>query len=203
MSIATRKVLVSGFEPFAGSHINPSQKVVEALSQLTIEGIELDAVVLPVEFERAPKILMREIENFKPEIVIAFGQAEGRTSITPEKIAINLDNARIADNAGDMRKMQTIDPEGSDGYFTTLPVERIIEALKNEAIPAELSLSAGTFVCNHLFYVMQKALQGTSTKSGFVHVPLLSEQRSEFPGQPTMTIDELIRGARTVILSAL
>jgi pyroglutamyl-peptidase len=170
---------------------------------LTIEGIELDAVVLPVEFERAPKILMREIENFKPEIVIAFGQAEGRTSITPEKIAINLDNARIADNAGDMRKMQTIDPEGSDGYFTTLPVEEIIEALKNEAIPAELSLSAGTFVCNHLFYVMQKALQGTSTKSGFVHVPLLSEQRSEFPGQPTMTIDELIRGARTVILSAL
>jgi pyroglutamyl-peptidase len=102
-----------------------------------------------------------------------------------------------------MRKMQTIDPEGSDGYFTTLPVEKIIEALKNEAIPAELSLSAGTFVCNHLFYVMQKALQGTSTKSGFVHVPLLSEQRSEFPGQPTMTIDELIRGARTVILSAL
>jgi len=198
-----KKVLLSGFEPFGGSRLNPSQLLVEKLSQSSIEGVELAIIVLPVEFERATELLLAKIKDFNPDVVIAFGQAEGRKAITPEKIAINLDNARIADNAGDLRQNRAIDPHGNDGYFTTLPVEKMIEAITSAGIPVEPSLSAGTFVCNHVFYQLQKALKDTETKSGFVHVPLVLEQSPEFPGQPTMTLEELVRGARAAILSTL
>ncbi len=198
-----RKVLLSGFEPFGGSRLNPSQLLVEALSQSSIDGVELAIIVLPVEFERATELLLAKIKDFNPDVVIAFGQAEGRKAITPEKIAINLDNARMADNSGDQRQNRAIDPHGNDGYFTTLPVEKMIEAITSAGIPAEPSLSAGTFVCNHVFYQLQKALKDTETKSGFVHVPLVLEQSPEFPGQPTMALEELVRGARAAILSTL
>ena len=198
-----RKVLLSGFEPFGASRLNPSQLLVEALSQSPIDGVELAIIVLPVEFERATELLLAKIKDFNPDVVIAFGQAEGRKAITPEKIAINLDNARMADNSGDQRQNRAIDPHGNDGYFTTLPVEKMIEAITSAGIPAEPSLSAGTFVCNHVFYQLQKALKDTETKSGFVHVPLVLEQSPEFPGQPTMALEELVRGARAAILSTL
>ena len=198
-----RKVLLSGFEPFGGSRLNPSQLLVEALSQSSTDDVELAIIVLPVEFERATELLLAKIKDFNPDIVIAFGQAEGRKAITPEKIAINLDNARMADNSGDQRQNRAIDPHGNDGYFTTLPVEKMIEAITSAGIPAEPSLSAGTFVCNHVFYQLQKALKDTETKSGFVHVPLVLEQSPEFPGQPTMALEELVRGARAAILSTL
>ena len=203
MTGETKKVLISGFEPFGGSRLNPSQLLVEALSQSSIDGVELAIIVLPVEFERATELLLAKIKDFNPDVVIAFGQAEGRKAITPEKIAINLDNARMADNSGDQRQNRAIDPHGNDGYFTTLPVEKMIEAITSAGIPAEPSLSAGTFVCNHVFYQLQKALKDTETKSGFVHVPLVLEQSPEFPGQPTMALEELVRGARAAILSTL
>ena len=198
-----KKVLLSGFEPFGGSRLNPSQLLVEKLSQSSIEGVELAVIVLPVEFERATKLLLAKIRDFRPDVVMAFGQAEGRKAITPEKIAINLDNARIADNAGDLRQNRVINPDGSDGYFSTLPVEKMIESILKTGIPAELSLSAGAFVCNHVFYELQRTLIETEMKSGFVHVPLVPEQSSEFPGQPTMTLEELVRGAQAAILSTL
>lgn len=198
-----KKVLLSGFEPFGGSRLNPSQLLVEKLSQSSIEGVELAVIVLPVEFERATKLLLARIRDFRPDVVMAFGQAEGRKAITPEKIAINLDNARIADNAGDLRQNRVINPDGSDGYFSTLPVEKMIESILKTGIPAELSLSAGAFVCNHVFYELQRTLIETEMKSGFVHVPLVPEQSSEFPGQPTMTLEELVRGAQAAILSTL
>ena len=153
-----RKVLLSGFEPFGGSRLNPSQLLVEALSQSSIDGVELAIIVLPVEFERATELLLAKIKDFNPDVVIAFGQAEGRKAIMPEKIAVNLDNAGIADNSGDQRQNRVIDADGNDGYFTTLPVEKMIEAITSTGIPAELSLSAGNFVCNHVFYELQRAL---------------------------------------------
>ena len=198
-----RKVLLSGFEPFGGSRLNPSQLLVEKLSQSSIEGVELAVIVLPVEFERATELLLAKIKDFNPDVVIAFGQAEGRKAITPEKIAINLDNARMADNSGDQRLNRVIDPHGNDGYFSTLPVEKMIEAITSAGIPAELSLSAGNFVCNHVFYELQRALIKTEIKTGFVHLPLIAEQSPEFPGQPTMALEELVRGARAAILSTL
>ena len=193
------KVLVSGFEPFGGSHTNPSQLLVKLLVQEKIEGASLEAIVLPVEFDRAAELLLHKIRESKPDVVVAFGQAEGRKAITPEKIAINLDNARIPDNSGDQRQNQMIDKDGADGYFTTLPTSEIIAGITNEGIPAELSLSAGAFVCNHVFYQLQKSLKGTKVRSGFVHIPLVTEQGPEFPGQPTMELSDLVRGARKLV----
>lgn len=201
--MSLKKVLVSGFEPFGGAKLNPSQLLVEQLAKEQIPGVDLHTMVLPVEFERAAQLLLAEIKLVKPEVVIAFGQAEGRAAITPEKIAINLDDARIPDNSGDKRQHRKIAADGADGYFSTLPIEKILESINEEKIAASISLSAGAFVCNHVFYVMQHELLDSTVKSGFIHVPLVTEQAGEFPNQPTMTLDELVRGAKAVILSTL
>ncbi|NCX40811.1 MAG: pyroglutamyl-peptidase I, partial [Burkholderiaceae bacterium] len=175
------KVLISGFEPFGGAKLNPSELLVAELKRIEFKNLELSTVILPVEFDRASDVLLRKVNELKPEMVVAFGQAEGRTAITPEKIAINLDDARIPDNSGDQRKNQVIDKGGSDGYFSTLPVEAMVDAMKAVGYPAEISLSAGAFVCNHVFYSLQRALIGTGIRSGFVHLPLVNEQAAEFP----------------------
>lgn len=197
------KVLVSGFEPFGGASLNPSQLLVERLSQETIPGVELRAIVLPVEFDKAAEILLAEVRKFSPQVVISFGQAEGRSAITPEKIAINLDSARIPDNAGDQRQNRPIRENGADGYFSTLPVEKMVSALNQIGVASSLSLSAGSFVCNHIFYALQHDLQGLSINSGFVHLPLVPEQSNQFPNQPTMTLDEMVKGAKELISSCL
>jgi pyroglutamyl-peptidase len=201
--MARTKVLITGFEPFGGAKLNPSQLLVERLIQEDIPGVEVHAVVLPVEFDVAASRLLTEIDIFKPKVVICFGQAEGRAAITPEKVAINWDDARIADNSGDQRAQRVINESGADGYFSTLPVEKMVEALKTAGVPGSLSLSAGSFVCNHIFYVMQQSLLKSGVKSGFIHLPLVPEQSDEFPNQPTMSLNEMVRGAKAVILSTL
>lgn len=197
------KVLISGFEPFGGASLNPSQLLVEHLKNEDISGVDLHTTVLPVEFDRAAEILLAEIRKVSPDVVISFGQAEGRASITPEKIAINLDSARIPDNTGDQRQNQKIIADGADGYFSTLPLEKILISLQKIGVASSLSLSAGSFVCNHIFYRLQHELLSTGIKSGFVHLPLIPEQSHEFPNQPTMSLDEMVKGAKAVILSTL
>ena len=194
------KVLVSGFEPFAGASLNPSQLLVEELSRQEIPGVELSALVLPVEFDRSTQLLLQRIREFSPEIVISLGQAEGRKAITPERIAINFDDARIPDNAGNQPQGRKIEGSGADGYFSTLPIEQIERELNNSGVPSSISLSAGTFVCNHLFYRLQHALLNTSVRSGFIHLPLVSEQIEEFPSQSTMELSEMVRGMRAAII---
>lgn len=196
------KVLVSGFEPFGGAKLNPSELLVHELKKIEFSDIELSTIVLPVEFDRAAKILLNTVKEQNPEVVIAFGQAEGRTAITPEKIAINLDDARIPDNSGDQRKNKLIDENGRDGYFSTLPVEEMIEAMKAAGYPAEISLSAGAFVCNHVFYSLQRELQGSGIRSGFVHLPLVTEQSAEFPDKFTMPLNEMVSAARAALIAA-
>jgi len=203
MSQSPTKVLISGFKPFGSSRLNPSELLVNELVKEEISGVYLDSIVLPVEFDRSTTLMLEKIALSRPDVVISFGQAEGRSAITPEKIAVNFDNARIPDNSGDQRQSRVIDSKGADGYFTTLNVEKMIESIKDLGIPAELSMSAGAFVCNHIFYEIQKSLKGTEIKSGFVHVPLVTEQAVEFPGQPTMKLNDLVRAARAVILSTL
>ena len=201
--MSNTRVLVTGFEPFGGASLNPSQLLVEELAKQELPGIDLITAILPVEFDRATEILLAKIQEFSPSVVISFGQAEGRSSITPEKIAINLDDARIADNSGDARKQKEIVAGGADGYFSTLPVEKIVSALNEAGVPANLSLSAGSFVCNHIFYRMQHALLGQGIKSGFIHLPLVPEQSAEFPNQPTLSLEQMLVGAKTAILSTL
>ena len=197
------RVLITGFEPFGNSKLNPSALLVERLGKEGIPGVELHSMVLPVEFDRSAQILLQRIEECRPDFVISFGQAEGRSGITPEKVAINFDDARIPDNSGDQRKNKKIDENGPDAYFSTLPVEKMVEAIKSEGIVSALSLSAGAFVCNHLFYEVQRALHSSAIKSGFIHLPLIPEQSDEFPGQPTLDLSLMVRGAKAAILSAL
>jgi len=197
------KVLISGFKPFGGATLNPSELLVNVLERDQIPGVELFTVVLPVEFDRSAEILLEKVKQIQPDLVIAFGQAEGRTAINPEKIAINLDDARIPDNSGDERKDVVIDKNGSDSYVTTLPIEMMVDAMKRAGYPAEISLSAGTFVCNHIFYKLQKILSGSNIRSGFVHLPLVTEQSSEFPGKFTMDLEDMVSATKVAILSAL
>ena len=197
------KVLISGFKPFGGATLNPSELLVNVLERDQIPGVELFTVILPVEFDRSAEILLEKVKQIQPDLVIAFGQAEGRTAINPEKIAINLDDARIPDNSGDERKDVVIDKNGSDSYVTTLPIEMMVDAMKRAGYPAEISLSAGTFVCNHIFYKLQKILSGSNIRSGFVHLPLVTEQSSEFPGKFTMDLEDMVSATKAAILSAL
>ena len=188
------KILVTGFEPFATSSLNPSGEIVKALI-----GDDLVTAILPVVFGQASAQLRELIDLHKPSAVLCLGQAEGRSEITPERIAINLDNARIADNAGNQPLEQRIMANGPDGHFSTLPIEKMVASMKAAGIPASISLSAGTFVCNHIFYLLQDYLKDSSVKSGFMHVPLMDEQRKEYPTLPTMPIKQMVAGVEIAL----
>jgi len=193
--------LVTGFEPFAGSSLNPSQLTVEALAAAHGDSKHVFAV-LPVEYQLAGERLGDLIEQHKPHTVICIGQAEGRNAISLETRAQNLDDANLADNLGDIRTRREISPGGPSELSTTLPVDALLEQLEAGGIPAESSTSAGTFVCNHIFYVMQQQLEGSTVRSGFIHVPLVPEQASEFADKPTMPLAEQVR-AFEIMLSYL
>ena len=188
------KILVTGFEPFATSSLNPSGEIVKALI-----GDDLVTAVLPVVFGQASAQLRELIDLHKPSAVLCLGQAEGRSEMTPERIAINLENARIADNAGNQPLEQRVIAYGPDGHFSTLPIEKMVASMKAAGTPASISLSAGTFVCNHIFYVLQDYLKDSSIKSGFMHVPLMDEQRKEYPALPTMPIRQMVAGVEIAL----
>lgn len=189
------RILLTGFEPFHKSSLNPSQEIIKRISHPNLIAKE----VLPVTFRESAKKLSSLIDLHNPSVVVALGQAEGRAQITPERIAINLDDARIADNAGVTPSEVPIISGGPPAYFTTLPIKKLVERLSSSSIPAAISLSAGTFVCNHVFYSMQHHCENKGIRSGFIHVPLMEEQAHEFPGLPTMRIDELVKGIGLVL----
>ena len=188
------KILVTGFEAFDKSALNPSAEIVKAL-----KGDDLVTAILPVVFGQASAQLRELTDLHKPSAVLCLGLAVGRSEITPERIAINLDNARIADNAGNQPLEQRIMANGPDGHFSTLPIEKMVASMKAAGIPASISLSAGTFVCNHIFYVLQDYLKDSSIKSGFMHVPLMDEQRRDYPNLPTMPIRQMVAGVEIAL----
>ncbi len=194
-----KRVLLTGFEPFAGASLNPSEQIVNGLKASQIEGVELHTAVLPVVFTESSELLRHLIKLHKPDVVICLGQAEGRREISFERVAINLDDARLADNAGRVVLDQPVVAAGPSAHFTTLPVKEMVAAVRAEGIAAGLSTTAGTFVCNHIFYAMQHELAETSVRSGFIHVPLMPEQASEFEGLPTMPLDQQVRGIEVAI----
>ena len=188
------KVLLTGFEPFGKATLNPSGEIVKQ-----INGDNIVTAILPVAYAQSAEALLGLIEHHKPDVVICLGQAEGRTQITPERIAINLDDARLADNEGVTRIDEPILVDGPVAYVSTLPIKEFVTAINAAGVPAAVSLSAGTFLCNHIFYVAQDALRGTKVRSGFVHVPLMDEQAGEFPGLRTMPLDQMIKAVRTML----
>ena len=188
------KVLLTGFEPFGKATSNPSAEIVKQIS-----GDNIVTAILPVAYAQSAERLLALIAEHNPDVVISLGQAEGRTQITPEKVAINLDDARLADNEGVMRNDVKILQDGPDAYFSTLPLKEIVEAVKDAGVPAAVSLSAGAFLCNHIFYIAQNKFAGTSVRSGFVHVPLMDSQAPEFPGLPTMPLEQMITAVRAML----
>jgi pyroglutamyl-peptidase len=199
MHMATKKVLLTGFEPFGNASFNPSGAVVREIEEMIIDGVDIVTEVLPVEFKRSAEILLEKIKETAPDIVICLGQAEGRDYIGPEQVAINLADARIPDNAGISLHNQALVAGGSDAYFTTLPIREIVQEIQSQSIAAKVSLSAGAFICNEIFYKAQEQLLSSKVISGFIHLPLAPVQAAEFPGLPTMPLEDQVKAITTAI----
>ena len=178
------KIIVTGFDPFGGEKINPSIECVKAFPE--IEGVEHIRLELPTVFKESAKRLNEVINEVKPDAVLSVGQAGGRSGITMERIAINVDDARIPDNISQQPIDETIQTKGAAAYFSTLPIKRIVKAIREAGIPVEVSNSAGTFVCNHIMY--QALFAATKAdkpfKAGFMHIPFIPEQTTDKPSLP-------------------
>jgi pyroglutamyl-peptidase len=197
------RALVTGFEPFGGSVANPSELLVRALEAAPPAGFELAAAVLPVSYARAGAALESAVRSAEPELVVCFGQADGRSGISVERIALNFDDTERPDNEG-VASNTEIDAEGPVAYRSTLPVDAIVAALRDEGIPAGSSRDAGGYLCNRVFYTLMRLLEAErpGARGGFVHVPLLPEQALESPA-PSMALETLERAACVVLATAV
>ncbi|TWO73443.1 pyroglutamyl-peptidase I [Caenimonas sedimenti] len=194
-------VLVTGFDPFGGSPTNPSWHAVRALDNTVVGGHRIVGAEIPTVFGLSLQRLAALVEKHRPRLVICTGQAGGRGNLSLERVAINVNDARIPDNAGAQPVDTAIVEGGPDAYFTTLPIKAMLQALLLEGINAEVSQTAGTFVCNHVFYglmhlLAQPAWRGV--RGGLIHVPWLPEQ-----GQPSMRLAEIVRGLEVAVEVAL
>ena len=197
-----RTVLLTGFEPFDQDTINPSWEAVRPLDG-TLEGdVRIVARQLPCAFAQAPEHLQQLLDEFEPELVIAVGLGPGRADICIERVAININDARIPDNLGYQPIDTPVVAHGPAAYFSTLPIKAMVRAIRVAGIPASVSHTAGTFVCNQVFYYLQHALAGTAVRSGFIHVPALPQQAVQCGG-PSMAQTTLVEGLRIAVISAL
>lgn len=171
------KVLVTGFDPFGGENVNPAYEAVKLLPDI-IEGAQIIKLEIPTVFKKSIEVVKEAVENDQPDVVINVGQAGGRACVTVEKVAINLADAGIPDNAGDSPQDEPLEEDGPDAYFSTLPVRAMVENVKSHGLPCEISYSAGTYVCNSVMYrVLHLAARSyPNMKAGFIHVPYSSEQ---------------------------
>nr|WP_194718695.1 pyroglutamyl-peptidase I [Pseudomonas typographi] len=196
---------MAAFEPFNGEALNPSWEAIKTLQGYTaIPGLRIACQPLPCVFERALQVLEHALAALRPSVVIVVGQAGGRPDITLERVAINLDDAPMVDNAG----QQPIDTPVIDGapaaYFTTLPVKAIAQALHENGIPASLSYSAGSYVCNHVFYGLMHVLRHRPrVRAGFVHVPYTPAQAAYYPGAPSMATTQVADAMVITVKAAL
>lgn len=187
------RILITGFEPFGGDSLNPSQEIARALHGAMIAGHRVTGALLPCVFGAALEELRLQLATVKPVLTICLGLAGGRKAITPERVAINVDDARIPDNAGAQPVDRPIVRGGPAAYWSTLPVKAIVAALQERGLPAEVSQSAGTFVCNHVFYGLMHALRRKRRmRGGFIHVPWLPEQAR--PGEASLPLVTMIEG---------
>lgn len=199
-------VLVTGFDAFGTDAINPSWLAAQALHGETLHGHRIVAAQLPTEFEASGKQLAALLRRHQPALVLCLGLAGGRAGLSLERIAINIQDARIADNAGAQPVDAPVVKSGPAAYFSTLPIKAMLQALTVTNIPAMVSQTAGTFVCNHVFYVLMRTLKSTTNtqrrtapaRGGFVHVPYLPGQ-----GLPCMALGDMVRGLRVAIACAL
>lgn len=192
-----KRILITGFDPFGGEKINPAWEAVQRLPG-RIGAAELTVMQVPTVFAEAAQTVLAHAEMQPPDAIVSVGQAGGRAAVTPEMVAINLQYASIADNAGKMPKDVPVVSGGPAAYFSTLPVRQMAEAIKEAAgLPGAVSYSAGSFVCNDLLYRLLHHFDGTSTRVGFIHVPYLPEQAKN--GAPAMELSDIVRALETAI----
>ncbi|OMF62230.1 pyroglutamyl-peptidase I [Paenibacillus sp. FSL R5-0766] len=202
------KILISGFEPFGGDAVNPTGALMDALANEVIEGADLKTVLLPVHFDECADLLIAEMEAYRPDVVIACGLAKGRTSITPERIAVNVKDippGSYADNQGQRPVDEPIVDGSPDGLFSTLPIRAMVNDMSAAGIPATVSNTAGTYICNNTMYrVLDHIRIGhLPIRAGFVHFPASTEMavlQPSVPSLPThMMLDALRIMIRTVV----
>lgn len=194
------KILVTGFDPFGGEAINPAIEAVKLLPD-TIEGAEIIKLEIPTVFHKAADVMYEKIKEVQPDVILNVGQAGGRTTITPERIAINEDDARIPDNDGNQPIDQPIREDGDAAYFSSLPIKAMVAKMKEGGIPASISNTAGTFVCNHIMYqtLYLIANEFPNTVGGFIHIPFMTEQVIDKPNEPAMALKDIARGLELAI----
>lgn len=196
------KILVTGFEPFAGDETNPSQIIVSQLDNMGITNGKVFGEVLPVDADKAIAIIKSKLSNIQPDVVILLGVAKGRAAITPERVAINIKDYPIADNGGNQPIDTAISERGENAYFSTLPVKSIIANLNDAEIPAAISNTAGTYVCNHLFYCVSEYLKATSIRCGFIHIPFhCPDQKKQ--DIAFMPLEQQIKGVKIAIQTCI
>jgi pyroglutamyl-peptidase len=176
------KILITGFDPFGGEALNPSWEVAKQLNGKEVKGAQLVVAKLPCVFSQSLGAIAAAIQLHQPDAVIALGQADGRSDFSIERVAINVCDARIPDNDGAQPVDEPVIAQGPAAFFSTLPVKKIASHLKAQGIPVAISQTAGTFVCNQVFYGLQHLLCNTKVLSGFVHVPLLPSQAAARSG---------------------
>ena len=188
-----KKLLITGFAPFGGAEVNPSWLAVKALPAQLGE-FELYKMEIPTIFGEAASTVIQKAEEIGADVVLSVGMAAGRDAVTPERIAVNIRDARIPDNGGNQPRGAFVAPEGPAAYFATLPVEKMAQAIRDREIRATVSNSAGAYVCNDVMYSLLHHFDGTAVRTGFIHVPQLPQQ-----GTPGMELETIIAGLQAAI----
>lgn len=194
------KILVTGFDPFGGESINPAEEAVKRIKE-EINGAKIIKLTIPTVREKSLKAIENAIQIHKPDIVISIGQAGGRFDITPERIAINIDDFRIKDNDGNQPTDEPVRKDGEIAYVTSLPVKAMVEHMKKNEVPASVSYTAGTFVCNHVMYGVLYMIDKKypNIKGGFIHIPYTTSQVIDKRNIPYMSLDEIVKGLELAI----
>ncbi len=188
-----RKLLITGFDPFGNDTVNPSWEAVKALPD-TVGDFLLCKLEIPTVFGKAAHAILDAAKDFGPDVILCIGQAGGRSCVTPERIAVNIRDARIPDNAGFQPQGTPVATSGPAAYFATVPVKAMADAIHAAGLPAAVSNSAGTFVCNDTLYTLLHRCELTQTKVGFLHVPYLPEQ-----GAPSLTLTQIVSALTAAI----
>lgn len=193
-------ILVAAFDPFGGENINPALEAVKSLDD-TIGDHQITKLEIPTVFHKSKQVIEQELEQQNYDAVLVIGQAGGRFELTPERIGVNVDDARIPDNEKNQPIDQSIQAEGEAAYFSNMPIKRMVESIKSAGIPARLSNTAGTFVCNHILYQLGylQATRFSNIRFGFIHVPYVPEQVTDKPNQPSMSLETIVKGLTAAI----
>ena len=194
------KVLITGFDPFGGESINPAWEAVKAMKD-NIDGIEVIKLQIPTVFKKSAEKLFAGIEEYKPDAVICIGQAGGRYDMSVERVAINMDDGRIPDNEGYQPIDTPVYEDGENAYFATLPIKGIVEEIKLAKIPASVSNTAGTYVCNHIMYSLLYYISKNNLdiKGGFIHVPYITEQVVDKKNMPYMEVATITKALECAV----